>query len=158
MLISHTGCRALSDLPRCTRDAELRAMADKGGVAGMIFWPYLRTDTQPMAIDVIRHIEHALDVCGEDHVGIGTDGSVFPVPDLEKYMERQRTWVAERIKAGIAAPGENDGAPFLVVDLTGPDQFRKLAQLLNRRGHSWTRIEKILGQNFLRAARDIWGA
>src|SRR6185295_5872868 len=34
MLISHTGCRALSDLPRCTPDAELRAMADKGGVAG----------------------------------------------------------------------------------------------------------------------------
>ena len=51
MLISHTGARALSDVPRCTSDENLRALAAKGGVAGVIFWPYLRTDTQPMAID-----------------------------------------------------------------------------------------------------------
>ena len=63
--ISHTGCRALSDLPRCTPDAELRMLADRGGVAGMIFWPYLRTDTQPMAIDLVRHIEHAIQVAGD---------------------------------------------------------------------------------------------
>lgn len=37
MLISHTGCRAPADLPRNTDDATLRAMADKGGVAGIIF-------------------------------------------------------------------------------------------------------------------------
>jgi membrane dipeptidase len=83
---------------------------------------------------------------------------VFPIPDLEKYMERQRAWVAERVKAGIAAPGENEGAPFFVVDLTGPDQFRKLAALLEKRGHPPTRIEKILGKNFVRVAREVWGA
>jgi hypothetical protein len=58
-LSNHTGCRALADLPRNTDDATLRALAARGVVAGIIFWPYLRTDTQPMAEDVIRHIEHA---------------------------------------------------------------------------------------------------
>ena len=40
-----------------------------------------------MAIDVIRHIEHAIDVCGEDHVGIGTDGGIASTertPEFEK--------------------------------------------------------------------------
>jgi membrane dipeptidase len=76
VLISHTGCRALADLPRNTDDATLRSLAKRGGVAGIIFWPYLRKDTQPMAIDVVRHIEHAVNVCGEDHVGIGTDAGI----------------------------------------------------------------------------------
>lgn len=42
LIISHTGCAALSDLPRNVPDDLLRAMADRGGVAGIIFWPYLR--------------------------------------------------------------------------------------------------------------------
>ena len=31
-----------------------------------------------MAIDLIRHLEHAINVCGEDHVGLGADGNVAP--------------------------------------------------------------------------------
>jgi membrane dipeptidase len=45
-----------------------------------------------------------------------------------------------------------------VVDLRGPDQFRKLARLLTARGHPTGRIEKILGGNFVRYAKEIWGA
>lgn len=156
--ISHTGCRALVDNPRNKTDEELRLVAQGGGYVGIYFMPFLRAKGPARSEDLIAHIEHALNVCGEDHVGIGTDGDVLPIPDVEKYMERQRAWVAERVKAGIAAPGESDGAPFFVVDLTGPEQFRKLARLLSERGHSWTRIEKILGKNFLRVAREVWGA
>src|SRR5262249_20845905 len=73
MVISHTGCRALNDVPRNTGDAELRALAEKGGVAGIYFMPFLRTTgQQPHAADVVAHIEHAIDVCGEDHVSLGT--------------------------------------------------------------------------------------
>src|SRR6185503_16418991 len=90
VLISHTGCRALADLPRNTSDANLRALADKGGVAGVIFWPYLRVDTQPMAIDVIRHLEYAIKVCGEDHVGIGTDINVTPVNRTPEWEQENR--------------------------------------------------------------------
>jgi membrane dipeptidase len=70
----HTGCRALVDLPRNTRDNELKALADRGGVAGIYFMPFLRKSGQPHAEDLIHHLEHAVNVCGEDHVGIGTDG------------------------------------------------------------------------------------
>ena len=105
MLISHTGCRALADLPRNVDDAALRAMADKGGVAGMIFWPYLRTDAQPMAEDLIRHIEHALTVAGEDHVGLGTDGGVAPIARTAEFERENREWVADAVEQGVFERG-----------------------------------------------------
>jgi membrane dipeptidase len=157
VLISHTGCRALSDLPRNTTDAELKAMADRGGVAGIIFWPYLRTDTQPMASDVIRHIEHALDVCGEDHVGIGTDGYLAPIDRTAKFESDNRDWVAESVKYGVFAPGRPADLYTFIPDLNMADRFDVLAAKLSARGHSDARIAKILGGNFARVMADIWG-
>ena len=157
MLISHTGCRALSDLPRCTPDAELRAMADKGGVAGMIFWPYLRTDNQPMAIDVVRHIEHALQVCGEDHVGIGTDASVAPVARTPEFEKDNREMIADMVKQGIFAKGRPADLYTFIPDLNTANRFELLAALLSARGHSDARIAKILGGNFARVMREVWG-
>ncbi|HEY8353153.1 MAG TPA: membrane dipeptidase [Sphingomonadales bacterium] len=154
--ITHTGCRALCDLPRNKSDAELRRLADKGGVAGIYFMPFLTPDGRPTADDVVRHIEHAVNVCGEDHVGIGTDGPVTAIDDLALYEEALRAEVEARMRAGVAAKGERaDTYPF-VLDLRGPDQFRKLAHLIARRGHKAARIEKILGGNFLRLMSEVW--
>jgi membrane dipeptidase len=157
MLISHTGCRALADLPRNTDDATLRAMADKGGVAGIIFWPYLRTDTQPMAKDVIRHIEHAVQVCGEDHVGIGTDTGVAPIARTPEFEQGNREWVAGAVEDGVFARGRPADLYTFIPDLNTADRFDRLAVLLSKRGHSDARIAKILGGNFARVMREVWG-
>ena len=106
----------------------------------------------------MAHIDHAVTVCGEDHVGIGTDGDVTAIDDLDAYQSHLAQEVADRAKAGIGAKGErSDTYPF-VVDLRGVDQFRKLAGLLKARGYSQGRIDKIMGLNFLAFAREIWGA
>ncbi len=101
VIISHTGCAALADVPRCVTDDALRAMANRGGVAGIVFWPYITRKDTPMAADLIRHIEYAVNVCGEDHVGIGTDVSASPVdrtPEFEKAnRENIRRMVEDRI-------------------------------------------------------------
>ena len=76
--INHTGCRALTDLPRNKTDEELRLVAEKGGFVGIYFMPFLNLSGHARAVDVVAHIEHALNVCGEDHVGIGTDGTTPP--------------------------------------------------------------------------------
>jgi membrane dipeptidase len=157
VLISHTGCRALADLPRNTDDATLRAMADKGGVAGIIFWPYLRTDTQPMAVDVIRHIEHAVQVCGEDHVGIGTDTGVAPIARTPEFEQGNREWVAGAVEDGVFARGRPADLYTFIPDLNTADRFDRLAVLLSKRGHSDARIAKILGGNFARVMREVWG-
>jgi membrane dipeptidase len=157
VLISHTGCRALADLPRNTDDATLRAMADKGGVAGIIFWPYLRTDTQPMAEDVVRHIEHAVNVCGEDHVGIGTDTGVAPIARTPEFEKNNREWVAGAVEDGVFARGRPADLYAFIPDLNTADRFDRLALLLSKRGHSDARIAKILGGNFARVMREVWG-
>ena len=71
--ITHSGCRALTDHPRNTYDAEMRALAEKGGVFGIYLMPFIRVRGQPVQEDLLRHLDHAVNVCGEDHVGIGTD-------------------------------------------------------------------------------------
>jgi membrane dipeptidase len=119
--------------------------------------PFLMTDGHPDAENVAAHIAHAVNVCGEDHVGIGTDGSATPIDDLAAYGSYLAKQVEDRRKSGLGATGERaDSCPF-VVDLRGVDQFRKLSSILKRRGFSQSRIEKILGLNFLRFARDSWG-
>jgi len=157
VLISHTGCRALADLPRNTGDAELRAMAERGGVAGIIFWPYLRTDTQPMAIDLIRHIEHAIDVCGEDHVGIGTDGSVAPIERTPVFEKDNREFIKGAVDDGIFEKGRPADLYTFIPDLNVANRFEVLAAKLSARGHRDARIAKILGGNFARVLGEVWG-
>lgn len=154
--ITHTGCRALSDVPRNKTDEELRLLADKGGMVGIYFMPFLKEDSFPDAMDVVRHIEHAIQVCGEGQVGIGTDGTTTQVDDLEGYRAVINREVEQRRAAGVSAPGEKPGVVPFIPDLQGPGQFQKLADLLYQRGHSSGRIEKILGQNFLRLMREVW--
>ncbi|HKP93566.1 MAG TPA: membrane dipeptidase, partial [Chthoniobacterales bacterium] len=116
-LITHAGCRAVYLHPRNKEDRELKALADKGGVVGVYMLPYLTASPkQPMRDDFIQHLEHALKVCGEDHVGVGSDVPFFAVDqsDLEDMKK-----AAEKRKAdGIAAPGED--RPTYIPDLNTP--------------------------------------
>jgi membrane dipeptidase len=155
--INHTGCRALADLPRNKTDAELRGVAEKGGFVGVFFMPFLNLSGHASAEDVAAHLDHAVQVCGEDHVGIGTDGDVTGIDNLDAYRGHLAQEVADRAKAGIGATGERaDTFPF-VVDLRGVDQFRKLARLMKTRGWRQGRIDKVLGLNFVAYAREVWG-
>lgn len=156
--INHTGCRVVTNLPRNKTDAELKLVAERGGFIGIYFMPFLDLSGHARAEHVVAHIDHAVNLCGEDHVGIGTDGTVTQIDDLKAYEAVLAKEIAARQAAGISAKGERpDTYPF-VVDLRGPDQFRKLVGLLRVKGYSTARIEKILGGNFLAYAQTIWGA
>src|SRR5919112_5823530 len=72
-VISHTGARALTDHPRNTGDETIRAVANKGGVVGVYFMPFLTLDSHPKGSDLIRHIEHVANVAGGGQLGIGPD-------------------------------------------------------------------------------------
>jgi membrane dipeptidase len=154
--ITHAGCAAVADLPRNKTDEELRRLADKGGVVGIYFMPFLRTKGQPMAADLIRHIEHAVNVAGEDHVGLGTDGGISGIELTPEFIKRHREDVQNRRRLGISAPGEEEDVYTFLPDLNTPRRFETLAAMLRERGHSQARIEKILGGNFARLFREVW--
>jgi membrane dipeptidase len=157
MAITHTGCRALVDVPRNTHDSELKALAERGGVVGIYFMPFLRASGQPHADDLIRHLEHAVNVCGEDHVGLGTDGGISGIKLDAKYAEFQRKFFEDRAKAGIAAPGEAADVFNLVPEYNDARRFFTLANDLNDRGWPAKRVERILGANFARLFGEVWG-
>jgi len=156
MAITHTGCRALTDLPRNTYDKDLKALADRGGVAGIYFMPFLRLAGQPHAEDLIRHLEHAVDVCGEDHVGLGTDGPIGGAAINEAFIAAAQKEHEARVKAGVAAPGEAADVFTLIPEYNEPRRFLRLADDLSRRGWTAGRIEKILGLNFARLFTEVW--
>ena len=74
IVCSHSNCRALCDHPRNLTDDQLRALAQAGGVAHTTLYAgFLRTEGEATILDAVSHLEHAIDVMGIDHVGIGTD-------------------------------------------------------------------------------------
>ncbi len=74
VVCSHSSCRALCDVPRNLDDDQLRALAQKGGVAQITLYPgFLRTDGEATIRDAIDHLNHAVRIMGVDHVGLGTD-------------------------------------------------------------------------------------
>jgi membrane dipeptidase len=156
MVISHSGCRAVANHPRNKSDAELRRLADGGGVIGIYFMPYLRLSGQPHASDLLAHVEHALQICGEDHVGIGTDGGITHFDDPSAHRQRLQADIEQRQAAGIGAPGETAEVGLYLPDLCGVNQFRRLAELLSARGHGDSRIAKILGANLARVTGHAW--
>jgi membrane dipeptidase len=156
-IISHTGCRDLLDRPRNVFDAELKTLADKGGVAGIYFMPFLAADGHVSREDLIRHIEHAVDVCGEDHVGLGTDGTVSAVNINDEYRKYLHDEFESRTSQGTAAPGEAPDALQLVVEYNEPRRFLHLAEDLSARGWPARRIDKLLGENFARVFGEVWG-
>ena len=74
MVCSHSSCRALCDHPRNLTDEQMRALAAKGGVVQVTMYSgFLRKEGEATLDDFLAHLQHAIDVAGIDHVGIGTD-------------------------------------------------------------------------------------
>ena len=74
IVCSHSNCKALCDVPRNLTDNQMRALAQKGGVAHVtLYHGFLRTQGEASILDAMAHLEHAIKVMGIDHVGLGTD-------------------------------------------------------------------------------------
>lgn len=74
IVCSHSNSRALCDVPRNITDDQMRALAAAGGVCQITLYNgFLRTDCNATVTDAIRHLEHAIDLMGIEHVGLGTD-------------------------------------------------------------------------------------
>jgi membrane dipeptidase len=156
VLISHAGCAAVYAHPRNKPDDILKALADRGGYFGIYLMPYLvASPTVPTREHVLDHLVHAINVCGADHVGIGSDGAIQKTVLTDEQKAAFDKDIARRKKLGIGAPGE-DRYPY-VPDLNGPDHMEVIATELGKRGQPPAVIEKVLGANFARVIGEIWG-
>ncbi len=74
IVCSHSSCRSLCDHPRNLTDEQMKRLANSGGVMQVTFYEgFLQTDSKACITDAIEHINHAVNIMGIEHVGIGTD-------------------------------------------------------------------------------------
>lgn len=142
LLCSHGGCRAVNETPRNLDDAQLRALADAGGIFGLMLHP-LAIDASERTIDrTIDHLEHAASVIGIERVCLGGDFT-------------RRLWEAmpppPEPKDGLMPPGLEPGVG--IEDLVGPDDYPNLVSGLDRRGWSAADVAAVTWGNLLRFLR-----
>jgi membrane dipeptidase len=154
-LITHSGCREVYRHPRSKEDRELKAMADKGGVVGIYFMPFIGPGPGAPTIEMLmRQIDHAIKVCGADHVGIGSDLSTAPIEETPEYLREHKTFVEGRAKRGISAPDES--RPLYIPELNHPRRIEGVVRAMTQRKYSSDVIEKVIGGNFHRVFKEIW--
>jgi membrane dipeptidase len=139
--VSHAACRAVYDHPRNLSDEQLQALADHGGVLGVMQHPIAVDPNSPTIDRVIDHIDHAVEVMGSDKVGLGSD--------YTQQIVRAVGWIP---------PPDSLLQPSLLPDaaiegLAGPQDYPNLVDGLRRRGYEDERLAAILGGNMLRVIR-----
>lgn len=121
VLATHSNARSIADVPRNLSDDSLRALADKGGVAGLNLCPafldvsFSTDDSNAMSrvSDSARHVMHIWKTAGEDILALGSDFD------------------------GI------DGN----LEISSPDRFYLLSDELERQGMPMSIIEKLFYRN-----------
>lgn len=136
--ISHTCCKDLFDHERNMPDNILKAMADKGGLMGVTQMRTFMTHGHDVRA-YYDHILHAINVCGEDHVCIGSDRDHRRLTMTEEY-------IAE-LKAEEGAQFDASHWPLYFEDLNGPRRMEVIWDGLKARGLSENQLEKVMGQN-----------
>jgi len=98
LIASHVGADAVYPHVRNLTDDHLRAVAQRGGVVGLVLFTKFLGDGRPAFSDAMRHLMHMIEVCGVDAVGIGSDmdggfgrdqlpGGFHSAADLPRFAE-----------------------------------------------------------------------
>lgn len=143
VLCSHGGCRAVYDTPRNLDDGQLRAIAEAGGLFGLMLHPIAIGPERRTLDGVVDHLEHAAAVIGADRVCLGGDFT-------------KRLWEAmpppPQPKDGLAPPGLTPGLG--IEGLVGPQDYPALGEALARRGWSAQDAAAVSSGNLLRFLRE----
>jgi membrane dipeptidase len=158
IVASHTAATALSDHPRCKPDHVLKAIADGGGLIGVVSLPEFVGRSGDLAA-VLDHIDYIVNLVGVDHVAIGMDRG-YEHPDIGAALGRVKgkppkafhsLWQPDTIG------GEQWRKPGMLESTTWTN-FPLITVGLVERGYSEADIRKILGENTLRYWQSIWRA
>lgn len=87
-IATHSNARALTDHSRNLRDEQLKAISDKGGVIGIVLYNYFLKigEKTPTLEEVFAHADYMINLCGEDHVGIGSDMDGARIEDFPEGL------------------------------------------------------------------------
>jgi membrane dipeptidase len=124
LLVTHAGSDAVFPHFRNVTDEQIRAVADTGGVIGVMLQRSFLGRTGVNADTVATHLAHIVKLVGEDHAALGSDF---------------------------------DGAIVTPRDVKTVRELPRIVEALLRRGVSERAVQKLLGENFLRALSQLRG-
>lgn len=152
---NHSMCETLyKDHPRSKTDEQIKAMADKGGVMGIICLGYMIGSDpggETTLETYVDHIDHAVKIAGIDHVGVAAD---FVIQGMQANGDTRENWYEPRLTR--FKPSYQVRWPPWIPELDVPERYKNVARVLDKRGYSTGDIEKILGQNWLRCFRETF--
>jgi membrane dipeptidase len=142
LLCSHGGCAAVHDTPRNLDDAQLRLLADAGGLFGLMLHPIAIGPDRRTLDGVVDHLEHAVSVVGVEGVCLGGDFT-------------KRLWEAmpppPEPKDGLVPAGLTPGLG--IERLTGSEHYPALVARLHARGWGDQEVAAVTSGNLLRFLR-----
>jgi membrane dipeptidase len=146
IIVSHTGCMAVHENVRNTTDENLKLLANNGGVVGIDqIRPHISNLKNGAFAHYLDHLQHAVRICGIDHVGIGSDRD-------HRFIDLTPEYLAE-LKAEQGANLNEADLPWFMPTLNGPRRMETIWDGLKDRGLSDGEAEKIMGAN----VRRIYG-
>ena len=150
--VAYTHClpAGLKEHPRNKTDRQLEFIVAEGGFIGVtMFPPFLRRGVESTVDDYVEAIDYVANLVGEDAVGIGTDFTQGHGPDFFEWITRDKghgrklTEFGDIVNpAGISTIGE----------------FPNLTAAMDKAGWAETKIRKIMGENWVRVLKEVWGA
>ena len=140
--ITHAGCRAVNETPRNVSDEQLRALADRDGVFGLMLHPITIDPAKPTIARVADHLEHAASVVGPERICLGGDWT----KRLHELMPGPPP------PDGLMPPGLGVGAT--IAGLSGPEEYPALIEALIERGWAGAELDGLLSQNLFRFLRE----
>lgn len=125
---SHSICRSLSDHPRNLNDEQIKAIAESGGVIGVNALNVVYSSDDADIVDVIRHIDHIVDLVGIEHVSIGLDFFDYIYPDDDEVAKHSG-----------------------VENLNDDSEVNNLPDALKQNGYNQNQIDDIIWNNIVEA-------
>lgn len=143
-VFSHANAKAVYEHPRNLSDTQIRMVAQKGGLVGVNAFPgFINDKAAPTIDDLIRHLDHMVDLVGIDHVALGVDffHDSGWLPNIELGNWTIEDWPR----------------PPWNYPLDGANTIDFVRALLGR-GYTPDDVEKVMGANFMRVLGAVWPA
>ncbi|MER9026572.1 dipeptidase [Mesorhizobium sp. M0815] len=160
-VFSHSNSAALFPSRRNIQDDQAKAAAATGGLIGVTAVPQFVVPAKggaarPSLDDLIEHIDHFVTLIGIDHVGLGLDywWGTLPFSDLDTVI---REW-EHYVSIGDWNPEAYPRPPhYNPPEIDTPAMLSGMTAGLLGRGYKEDDVRKILGLNWLRVFREVWG-
>ena len=147
---SHCLPSGLKDHPRNKTDEQLKFIADSGGFIGVtMFPPFLKNGANSTIDDYVEAIDYVVNLVGEDCVGFGTD---FTQDHDDSFFQ----WITHDKGSGRKLVEFGEISNPLGLQTLG--EYPNLTEAMLRGGWSENKVRKIMGENWLRLLREVWGA